>query len=173
MIPILYRPEERDFTSNGIGRLNDCISCTVTEERNGIYELEFKYPITGKWFDWLVKNGGCIGVFHDDKHDIQPFDVYSYSAPINGIVTFYAHHISYRLNDVLLEPFTVGSITSLMNSIPNHAVTNCPFTFWTDKLVSAQFTVKYPSNCKAILAGKTGSILDVYGKANMNIIFSM
>ena len=47
MIPILYDYAERKFTTNGIGRLSDCISCTVTEERNGIYECEFKYPITG------------------------------------------------------------------------------------------------------------------------------
>ena len=38
MIPILYREAERDFTTNGIGRLIDCTRCIVTEERNGIYE---------------------------------------------------------------------------------------------------------------------------------------
>ena len=38
MIPILYSGSETAFTSNGIGRLTDCIKCTVTEEKNGIYE---------------------------------------------------------------------------------------------------------------------------------------
>ena len=35
MIPILYSETEREFKTNGIGRLVDAISCTVTEERNG------------------------------------------------------------------------------------------------------------------------------------------
>lgn len=163
MTPILFRAEERDFTSNGLGRLSEVLSCTVTEERNGIYECEFDYPISGEWYKWLVSNGGCIGVIHDDKRDIQPFDVYSYSAPINGVVTFYAHHISYRLNKVLLEPFSVSSITSLMANIPTHSVTNNPFSFWTDKTTAGIYTLGHPENCRAILGGNEGSILDVYG----------
>ncbi len=38
MIPIIYESSETDFISNGLGRLRDCMSCEVTEERNGIYE---------------------------------------------------------------------------------------------------------------------------------------
>ena len=44
MIPILYDFAETDFTSQGVGRLNDCISCTVKEVINGEYEMEFQYP---------------------------------------------------------------------------------------------------------------------------------
>lgn len=164
MIPILYSAEATEFTTNGIGRLADCLSCVVTEERNGIYELEFTYPITGKFYERMITQGGTVAVFHDDKHDVQPFDIYSYTAPINGIVTFYAHHISYRLNKVLLQPFVVTSIAMLMAQLPIHAVTNSPFTFWTDKAVSARYELDHPENCKAILAGQEGSILDVYGK---------
>jgi phage-related protein len=40
MIPILYDKDETEFKTNGLGRLSDAISCIVTEERNGIYELE-------------------------------------------------------------------------------------------------------------------------------------
>ena len=47
MTPILFAKTETDFTHNGIGRLVDCISCEVTEERNGIYELEMQYPVIG------------------------------------------------------------------------------------------------------------------------------
>ena len=50
MIPILYNSKETDFTHNGIGFLKDCISCVVTEERNGIYEAVMKYPVTGQLF---------------------------------------------------------------------------------------------------------------------------
>ena len=50
MIPILYDYAEKDFVTNGVGRLSDCISCVVTEERNGIYECEFEYPMDGAHF---------------------------------------------------------------------------------------------------------------------------
>lgn len=47
MIPVLYKSTEKEFITQGIGALKDAISCTVTEERNGTYELTMKYPITG------------------------------------------------------------------------------------------------------------------------------
>ena len=46
MIPILYNRDETRFVTNGIGRLADCTRAVVTEERNGVYELEFDVPIT-------------------------------------------------------------------------------------------------------------------------------
>ena len=47
MKPILYPAAETEFSNNGLGRLSDAISCTVTEERNGQYELELTYPVAG------------------------------------------------------------------------------------------------------------------------------
>ena len=61
MIPILYDSNELSFTSNGLGRLRDCISCMVTEERNGVYECDFSYPVDGANFDLIIP-GRIIGV---------------------------------------------------------------------------------------------------------------
>ena len=36
MIPILFPSTATDFSTRGLGPLSDCISCTVTEQRNGI-----------------------------------------------------------------------------------------------------------------------------------------
>ena len=47
MIPVLYKANATNFASFGIGVLKDCTSCEVTEERNGAFECEFKYPING------------------------------------------------------------------------------------------------------------------------------
>ena len=47
MIPILYKEDAIDFSTFGIGVLADTISCLVTEERNGAYELTLKYPLNG------------------------------------------------------------------------------------------------------------------------------
>lgn len=169
MIPILYRIDERTFsparnyTSNGLGRLTECVSCTVTEERNGIYECEFQYPITGRFYTELITNGGIISVIHDDTKALQLFDVYAHTDPIDGIVTFNAHHISYRLANIILRPFTSSSVADTFDDIPNNTMNACPFTFWTDKVTTGEFKLSHPSNIRSILGGTEGSILDVYG----------
>lgn len=165
MTPILFSKTETTFTSNGVGRLVDCISCTVTEERNGIYECEFEYPITGKWYQEMIANGGIIGVIHDDNHDIQPFDIYKSTAPIDGVVTFYAHHISYRLNNIILQPYSASTAEKAVERIVTNSVNTNPFTFSTDKVVSALFKLEHPASVRSILVGQEGSLLDVYGTA--------
>lgn len=165
MIPILFSKTETDFTHNGVGRLVDCISCVVTEERNGIFEVELKYPVTGRFFDRMLA-GGIIGIIHDDNHDIQPFDLYRSDAPIDGVVTFYAHHISYRLNNVILEPYTAASASAAVAGITTHSVNTNSFTFSTDKSVTADFNLKHPASVRSILFGTEGSLLDTYGPAD-------
>lgn len=163
MIPILYSSEETAFESNGLGRLADCVSCVVTEERNGIYECKFTYPVSGEMYG-EIKEGRIVGVIHDDAKDVQPFDIYAHSAPIDGLVTFYAHHISYRLGNVILKPMSAGSVADAFSAIPRNTYNTCPFAFWTDKVTTGNWTNKVPAAVKAILGGQQGSILDVYGK---------
>lgn len=163
MIPILYRSDETLFTSNGVGRLPDCVSCVVTEERNGIYECEFQYPVTGRLYN-LIKPGMIIAVTHDNNHDVQPFDIYAYTAPIDGVVTFYARHISYRLSNIILQPFAANSCVEALQRMQTRVYNNNPFTFWTDKAVDGIWTNPVPASIKARLVGESGSILDVYGK---------
>ena len=45
MIPVLFKANAANFSTYGIGVLADCISCEVTEERNGAYELVLQFPI--------------------------------------------------------------------------------------------------------------------------------
>ena len=163
MIPILYRPDEFFFLSNGLGRLTECSECTVTEERNGIFECEFKYPITGRFYQYMIDEGGTIAVIHDDKYDIQPFDIYSYSAPIDGVVTFFAHHISYRLAKIIVSPFQAVSCATAIDGLKTHSLNRNDFTFWTNKATDGNFNLTHPDNIRALLGGQTGSILDVYG----------
>lgn len=162
MQPILYDYAERRYTTNGIGRLPDCIKCTVTEERNGIYELEFDYPITGERYS-DIQEGRVIGVAHDETGDIQPFDIYGRTAPIDGVVTFYAHHISYRLSNIAVMAFTADSIASTFTEFEEKSINANPFTFWTDKTTSAKFTNEKPEVIRALLGGTEGSVLDVFG----------
>lgn len=165
MIPILFGIEAVDFTTNGLGRLSECVSCVVTEERNGIYELELVYPITGRFYKTML-GGGIIGAIHDDSGDIQPFDIYGYSAPIDGFVTFYAHHVSYRLNRVIVKPFTAGSPAEAFVKIKNNSANANVFTFWTDKATTGEMNVTVPAVAKSLLGGSEGSVLDVFGKGD-------
>lgn len=165
MIPVLYRNEEKDFVTNGIGRLSDCISCTVTEERNGIYECEFVYPITGDRYEDITE--GCIiYCTHDDTQIPQPFEIYGHTAPIDGQVTFYAHHISYKLNKLVVMPFTASSIAETFAKIKTNTATATEFDFWTDKSTIGPFRLEVPSAVRGVLGGQEGSVLDVYGKGD-------
>ena len=162
MQPILFDYAERKFTTNGIGRL-DCIECTVTEERNGVYELEMVMPITAEHYNEIIVGESVILARHDDTGDMQPFDVYEKSAPIDGKVTFRAHHISYRLSDIVVMPYEAGTCADALQQIQTQSANANPFTFWTDKAVSGNFVNKHPSLARGMLAGNEGSILDVFG----------
>lgn len=164
MIPILYEKNETSFTSNGLGRLRDCISAVVTEERNSIYELDFEYPVDGVRFDQIYC-GRIVGVTHDDDGDIQPFDIVSYSKPIDGKVTFHCVHISYRQSYLTVK--TTGTINSLSDAFTglSNAEPNNPFTYITDK-TSSGFLACWdgtPRTVRQILGGIEGSVLDTYG----------
>lgn len=163
MIPILYAADETRFITNGIGRLSDCIRCIVTEERNGVYECEFDYPLTGIHFD-DIQLGRIIGCTHDDRGDIQPFIIYQRSVPdLSGVVTFNAHHISYKLNEIVTMPFTAGSIAETLVKIKANSINANPFAFWTDRTTTGTYKCEVPKAIRPMLGGEEGSILDVYG----------
>lgn len=162
MIPILYDSTETAFNSNGLGRLSDCTSCTVTEERNGVYELEAVYPITGLHYA-DIEEGKIILAQPFDGGLTQPFVIYKITRPLSGLVTINAEHISYRLNNIVVLPFTAGSLAQVMADLPQYSATTNPFRFTTDVNAVIDYVNETPRECRAILGGQQGSILDVYG----------
>ena len=164
MIPILYESNETEFTSNGLGRLRDCISCEVTEERNGIYECEFEYPVTGLHYSDILL-GRIIAVEHDETGDIQPFDIYAYSKPFNGVVTFYAHHVSYRQSGIVTYEGNITSAVAALSWLKKNSTPTNPFAYDTDVYRSGllPYADGIPRSVKDFLGGGEGSILDTYG----------
>lgn len=162
MIPVLYASTETVFTSNGLGKLADATTCRVTEERNGQYELEMEYPITGVHFSDIAISSLIKAVPADGKA-AQLFRIYKITKPKNGIVTINAEHISYQLSHIPVSPFTAASVTAALLGLKQNAAETCPFEFWTDKSTAAAFSVKEPSSIRSLLGGVAGSILDVYG----------
>ncbi len=162
MIPLLYDENEKEFTSGGLGYLADCTSCVVSEERNGTYECEFSYPCSGPLFN-EIRERRYIYATHDDTEDGEPFEIYARSEPIDGIVTFNAHHISYKLSDAVVMPFVASDINAVMNRIGTNLVTRDVFTFETDKTSNVGYKLTIPTLCREMLGGSESSVLDVYG----------
>lgn len=162
MKPILYAADTAEFTSNGLGRLSDAITCYVDEERNGQYELFMEYPVDGLHFSDIAHSTYIKAVPADGK-DPQPFRVYKISKPIDGKCTIKAEHISYRLSDIPTESFESTSVAAALEGLRTHAVETCPFTFWTDKSTTGNFKVETPASIRSLLGGMEGSILDVFG----------
>ena len=179
MIPILYESTEKNFISNGLGRLYDCISCKVTEERNGIYEVDFEYPVNGENFD-KIQEGRIIACEHDCNNDVQPFDIVSHSKPINGIVKFHGVHISYRQSKIVVSGKNISTIKAAFAALKKGQPSN-PFSYYTDKKAAAGFVAAFdgvPRSVRQILGGIEGSILDAYGgeylfdRFNVNLLIS-
>lgn len=162
MIPILFDSDEENFTSNGIGRLSDAISCVVLEERNGRYELEMEYPSDGILYQEILTGRYIYCSVGREKR--QPFEIYASSKPINGKITFYARHISYRLSMIPVRPFTSPGLPAVLNGIVANAMDDLPFSFVSYFYdFSKSFKQELPGSVRSFLGGGKGSILDLYG----------
>lgn len=164
MIPILYEASETMFTSNGIGRLNDVASVEVVEERNGQFECDFEMPLDGAHFDDIIC-GRIIYVTHDDSKIPQPFDIVSYSKPIDGKVKFHAVHVSYRQSGIVAKAQNINSLSAAMAAMTETAQPDNPFTYKHDFESNAYMAAfdGIPRSVRQLLGGIEGSVLDAYG----------
>ena len=166
MIPIIYHIEDITYgvvpDDYGLGALVDCISCVVTEERNGAYELELVYPSNGQFADKFKSIGTSLYIkakpnFTDDP---QLFRVYKVNYTLNDTITVNAQHITYDLSNVVIKS---GSAGDCIGACALLQAETSDFTIDTDKNASASFTITEPSSVRSWFGGKEGSLLDVYG----------
>lgn len=164
MIPALYNKSETTFTHNGVGLLSEAVKATVTEERNGSYELSLQYPITGRFYSEITE-GAIIKAKANETSEPQLFRIYKSSKPINGIATYSAEHISYDLNGIPLLGFSIKNATpqmALTKAIEGAALP-CPFTAYSNISTLNSTEILTPCSVRALLGGQTGSLLDVWG----------
>lgn len=162
MIPILYSADTTLFVTNGLGSLSDAITCTVVEERNGIYELTMTYPVNGSHYADISERS-IIYAIPSPYRNPQPFRIYQIEAPLNGIVTIHAHHISYDLSGLAVSPCSItGTAEQAMNLMLSNAQGASSFVFHSDVTGNKNFEVKVPSSFRAMLGGTEGSVLDLY-----------
>ena len=110
-----YSKQETDFTHNGLGILdNYIINPVVCEEVNGIFSLEFDYPITAPHADELLQER--IVRCPVPGMDSQLFRISEREAGIGGIFHIVAYHVFYDLVQNLIED------TFIINRGGNYAV---------------------------------------------------
>jgi len=158
----LYDSKETKFNHNGIGKLADAQSCTVTEKRNSSYELKLVCPADGIHAE-MLEEGNIILAKPSDSMQSQPFRIYKITTPIDGKLEVQARHISYQLNFITVSPFSETGCAGAMQGLKSYAASECPFDVWTDVESSATFTLGVPSSFRNCLGGMAGSILDTYG----------
>ena len=161
MIPILYQTitEGTVPTSYGIGPLTDTIEATVTEQRNGIYELALTYAAEGIHAEDIQPNR-FIMAKPNYTDDAQIFRIYKVGKTMNGRFLVSAQHISYDLSGKVI---TTGSATSCVAACAVLDAAAGNFTINTDKSVTANFSVSEPGSVRSYFGGRSGSLLDVYG----------
>ena len=161
MIPILSATT--NLLGNGLGRLSDALTCIVTHEINGQYELVMTYPITGTAFEELA-NGCIIWADSDNFTQQQGFRIYRITRPLNGIVTVYARHICYDMSGYVCPPINKSSLTTTLAALASSCVpSGCPFTFTSPRSVATAYKTETPMSLWQMMGGIQGSLLDVYG----------
>ena len=160
--PRLFDAQATTFDSQGVGALKDALTCRVTEERNGGYELELVYPTSGRHFSEISQRA-LIVAKPNPTDEPQPFRIYRISRPIGGVCTIYARHISYDLAGIPVEPLTANAASAALAALTSQTVIPSPFILDTDLAASGTFTVAVPSSVRQLMGGVEGSIIDVYG----------
>ena len=162
MIPILYENTEYLFETNGMGRLSDAISCIVTEERNGAYELAMEYPENGIHASEL-ETDRIIFAKPAAFETEQPFRIYKITKTLNRRIKVNAQHISYDLAYTTVMPCVGVSASNALSNMATNAINMGHFTTWSNVSTVAAFVIDEPASFRNWIGGRKGSILDTYG----------
>lgn len=163
MTPILLKADAK----TKIGWLSECTACEVTEERNGVYELELVYPIGAAHASDIVTD--CyIKAKPNQTSENQLFHIYKVSKPINGEFTVYAEHVSYILSGYPVPTVSASgnaqvAINAILTAAKNQLGKATGFTAaTTDITLSSSINLSNVS-ARAALGGVEGSVLYTYG----------
>lgn len=168
MFPTIHNFDASDLQSQGYGALSDVISASVTEELNGSFTLEMKYPLKGVHSEYLIPSN-IIMCKPSHNQPIQPFRINQVKRSFANSIMVYANHISYDLSGYLYRPArtysSLSAVISALNSASwstGSAVYN-QFHFDTDMTSSATFKMEGIQSVRSWMGGHEGSILDTYG----------
>ena len=170
MIPILFDAEqtrEQGFGTFGLGVLTDTISCTVTEELNGEFEMQMVYPISGIHYSKIaLRSIILVGTTPRDSsgYNTQPFRVYSITKMGDGTATILARHLSYDLNGIpitsLFGSQGVGvTLSQLCTYLTTYAAFTNDFAYSTDYTGGQSFITEDLMSIRALI----GQAIETFG----------
>ena len=94
MNPYIYEDTSDLLSSSSQYSLIDGISCIVTEERNGRFDLELQYSLNGVNAGKIVPNAIIMSEPRPDA-DPEPFRICEIEQTIDGVMLVKANHIAY------------------------------------------------------------------------------
>ena len=166
--PILYKANETNFEHLGVSVLSDASKCYVSRERNGIYILEFDYPVNGKDVD-KIKEGMYIKADAGYRTKNQRFIVSKITKTQNEFKLYCQHISQVKTTMNAIRPDITVTSVSAMGALrawrDNLLDSREEFFVQSDisTLNSTTWKVENIENARDALGGKTGSILDVWG----------
>nr|DAQ41804.1 MAG TPA: tail protein [Caudoviricetes sp.] len=165
--PILYKANETNFEHLGVSVLSDASKCFVSREKNGIYILEFKYPVNGKDVD-KIKEGMYIKTDAGYRTKNQRFVVSKITKTQNEF-KIYCQHISQvktTMNAIRPDISVTGSALMALSTWRDNLLDSRDEFFVQSDITTVNSTtwkVETIENARDALGGKAGSILDVWG----------
>ena len=165
--PILYKANETNFEHLGVSVLSDASKCHVSREKNGIYILEFKYPVNGKDVD-KIKEGMYIKTDAGYRTKNQRFVVSKITKTQNEF-KIYCQHISQvktTMNAIRPDISVTGSALMALSTWRDNLLDSRDEFFVQSDITTVNSTtwkVETIENARDALGGKAGSILDVWG----------
>ena len=166
--PILYKANETNFEHLGVSVLSDASKCYVSRERNGIYILEFDYPVNGKDVD-KIKEGMYIKADVGYRTKNQRFIVSKITKTQNEFKIYCQHISQVKTTMNAIRPDITVTSVSAMGALrawrDNLLDSREEFFVQSDisTLNSTTWKVENIENARDALGGKAGSILDVWG----------
>ena len=162
MTPILHEADVTSIGNYGLGALKDALSCTVSCEENGAYDLTLIYPMTGLHAELLAERR-LISAAPSQYENRQLFRIYRMTRPIDGKIQAYAHHISYDLNNCIVKPFTAASLGEAITKLKAGIVGDCPFDISASYDTEGTFSVSKPMTVRAaLLSSNSDNLASVY-----------
>lgn len=163
MIPILYKQDAKAK----IGWLAEASDCQCTEERNGVFELEFQYPMLGRYAADLVIDR-YVKAKPNASAANQFFHIRKVSKPINGMFTVSCEHISYALSGYPVPTVSASgnaqvAINAILTAAKNQLGKDTGFSVATTDITLSSSIALTNVSARAALGGVSGSVLDVYG----------
>lgn len=167
MNPVLYRADERSFSTFGLGEISDAYKVTVTRERNGNYDLYIKYPVNGH-FASVFKVEMKIKSDAGKRTKWQTFEINRIVKDSSEHIEIYARHISMRTSDIALKPIVKASKINAETALrlwKESLVGDDVFDVSSDiqTLGNISWEVDKVGSARKALGGVSGSILDVFG----------